>query len=343
MSAVDPRDPHAVAAAVQAWASDRFGTAASMVGEPTSVAGGFDSYIHLVELRGEGLPAEWRAPIVVRVVPTADRAARAAGEAAVQGWCADQGYPAPRVLAVLAPGELLDLPVLVMERVPGVTMLEALKAKPWRARSFVDRLVELQLHLHELPTSGWPGSASADSLADIRLGLTRRAASELGDPALSRALELADALVASGATSGGDLVVCHGDFHPLNVMVDGDAAAVIDWTDAGLGPREADVARTVLLLNVAAVAADGRLERAALKVAGPRLAHRYRRGYERGEQLDEGRMASWDALHALHGWAQIEMLHAGGFAAESSSAGNESRVPLELAHWLRARVESSLG
>jgi aminoglycoside phosphotransferase (APT) family kinase protein len=149
--------------------------------------------------------------------------------------------------------------------------------------------------------------------------------------------------VASGATDGGEPVVCHGDFHPLNVMVDGASAAVIDWTDAGLGPREADVARTVLLLSVAAVAASGRLERAALTVAGPRLARRYRRRYEQGAPLHERRMASWDALHALHGWAQIEMLHAGRFDAESSSTGNDARVPRELAGWLRARVEASLG
>ena len=36
----------------------------------------------------------------------------------------------------------------------------------------------------------------------------------------------------------GPHVVCNGDFHPLNVMVDGDRASVIDWTDAGLGPRQ---------------------------------------------------------------------------------------------------------
>ncbi|MGH9276085.1 MAG: phosphotransferase, partial [Acidimicrobiales bacterium] len=131
-------------------------------------------------------------------------------------------------------------------------------------------------------------------------------------------------------------------FHPLNVMVDGAEASVLDWTDAGLGPREADVARTVLLLNVASIAADRAIERVALKVAGPRLAHRYRRTYEAGAPLDEDRLRSWEALHALHGWAQIAMLHAGAFGGASSSAGNEARVPIELAHWLRARFESDL-
>ena len=267
---------------------------------------------------------------------------RAEFEAATQGWAADAGYPAPRVHVVIPPGELLDLPVQVMERAPGVTMLDALQAKPWRARTFVDQLAALQLRLHALDIGAWPHPPSAVPLTDVRLSLTRRAVGELGDPDLTAALERADALVASGATGGGEVVACHGDFHPLNVMVDVSGASVVDWTDAGLGPREADVARTVLLLNVASIAAERPIERAALKLAGPRLARRYRRTYEEGAGLDEARLRSWEALHALHGWAQILMLHAGAFGGESSSAGNEARVPIELAHWLRARFEADL-
>lgn len=41
--------------------------------------------------------------------------------------------------------------------------------------------------------------------------------------------------------------LCHGDFHPFNIMADGDALAVIDWLDATSGPPAADVARSYLL------------------------------------------------------------------------------------------------
>lgn len=339
---VDPRDPHAVAAAVRAWATDRFDTDVEIVGEPVAVGAGFDSFIHLIALRGDALPDVWRLPLVVRILPSADRAARAEFEAATQGWAADAGYPAPRVHVVIPPGELLDLPVQVMERAPGVTMLDAINAKPWRAFRMIDELAALQARLHALDIRNWPHPSSAAPLTGTRLSLTRRAVGELGDADLASALERADALVASGATGGGEVVACHGDFHPLNVMVDGAGASVLDWTDAGLGPREADVARTVLILNVASIAAGSRLARAVLKLAGPRLARRYRRTYEEGASLDEGRLRSWEALHALHGWAQILMLHAGAFGGESSSAGNEARVPIELADWLRVRFEADL-
>ena len=132
-------------------------------------------------------------------------------------------------------------------------------------------------------------------------------------------------------------MVCHGDFHPLNVMVDGERASVIDWTDAGLGPRETDVARTALIFHIAAVAANSAVERAVLKVAGPRLSRRYLKTYEAGSRLDPTRMRMWEVLHGVHGWAQVEMLHAGGF--DGSSSAEPGQIPLSVRDFLRERVQ----
>jgi aminoglycoside phosphotransferase (APT) family kinase protein len=306
-------------------------------GEPTAIDMGFDSFIHRLDLGGPVLPAAWRVPLIVRLLPTPDRAPQAAREATVQGWCEARGYVAPRVLAVLGPGDGLGLPAQVMERAPGTTMLDAVTAAPWRARALVDRLAGLALRLHDLPTDDFPPDGGR-TLVDHRLGLPRGVVATLDRPHLAEALRRAEAL--EGRAMGGPHVVCHGDFHPLNVMVDGDRAAVIDWTDAGLGPREADVARTVLLFHIAAIAAGTRLERAALRVAGPRLARRYRRTYEAAAALDPERLRVWEVLHAVHGWAQVEMLHAGGF--EGSSSAEAGRVPLSVGSFLQRRVEEAL-
>lgn len=49
----------------------------------------------------------------------------------------------------------------------------------------------------------------------------------------------------------GDMV-CHGDFHPQNVLVTGDnQVVIIDWVDATSGSAMADVARTLLLIDSA--------------------------------------------------------------------------------------------
>ena len=47
--------------------------------------------------------------------------------------------------------------------------------------------------------------------------------------------------------------VCHGDFHPGNVLMTRDGAVVIDWNDATRGSPLADVARSLLLLEKASL------------------------------------------------------------------------------------------
>ena len=62
--------------------------------------------------------------------------------------------------------------------------------------------------------------------------------------------------------------LCHGDFHPLNVLLHQGRAAVIDWVDATRGNPLADVARTVVLMQgVESQAADtkARIEQLALR------------------------------------------------------------------------------
>jgi aminoglycoside phosphotransferase (APT) family kinase protein len=339
MTAADPRDAQAAAACLARLAGERFGGAVAVRGAPAPIGAGFDSYIHLVELAGAALPAAWTGPLVLRLLPSADRHEQAEREAAVQGWCAAQGYPAPEVLAVFGPDEGFGLPAQVMERAPGATALDALKARPWRAVALVDQLARLQLQLHALPVDGWPGTADASALAQQRLGLPRRVAGRTGAPDLQAALARVEAIIPI-AVDDPHPVVCHGDFHPLNVVVDGPSGMVIDWTDAGLGPREADLARTLLLFHVAALAAGSTLERVALQRIGPLLAGRHRRTYEQGAVLDRRRLMAWEAMHALHGWSQVVMLHAGGF--EGSSSAEATDVPLALGDYLRTRVEQAL-
>jgi len=334
----DPRRPAEVGAALVTLAAERFGGPVDLTAPAEALGAGFDSHIHTATLTGPTLPPAWREPLVVRLLPAVDRMHQARAEAEVQRWCGERGYPVPEILLVLEPDEAFGLPAQVMVRAPGGTVLDALQARPWRAFALVDRLAALHVQLHALALDGWPASSDPMVLVDKRLSLPRRVVDEGGPARLAAALDAVTALVPIAAE--GEVVVCHGDFHPLNVVVEGAEAAVIDWTDAGLGPREADVARTLLLFRVAAVAADGRLARVVLRRVGPVLSRRYARTYAGSAPLDERRMRAWEALHAVHGWAQVHTLHAGGF--DGATSAEASKVPPGLIDYLSDRVDAAL-
>ena len=48
-------------------------------------------------------------------------------------------------------------------------------------------------------------------------------------------------------------MICHGDFHPLNVLWNGSAPALIDWAGARIAPPEYDLAVTRLIMTAGPV------------------------------------------------------------------------------------------
>jgi aminoglycoside phosphotransferase (APT) family kinase protein len=84
-------------------------------------------------------------------------------------------------------------------------------------------------------------------------------------------------------------VVCHGDFHPGNVLAapGGSALHVIDWTRAGVGDRHGDIAWTLLGFEVAAPRSAYRV---LMRVLRRRLQRAYLDGYRRVLPVDRERV-----------------------------------------------------
>jgi aminoglycoside phosphotransferase (APT) family kinase protein len=324
-------------AALIGWLDARYGRGVALAEPATSKGEGFDSDVYLVRFSGDALPEEWRRPLVLRIKSDGDRLDEARHEAATQAWLANRGYPAPRVLEVFAPGALLDRPAQVMERAPGALMLDSVVSKPWRALRAVRQLASLHVQLHTMPIDDFP---VGDDLLDRRLRLPRHAAEELGDESLRAGLDRVMALAPRLRESPPS--VCHGDFHPLNVLLDGEHATVIDWTDAGIGDRHGDVARTLVLFDVAAIAASNAGERVALRAAGPRLGKAYRRAYHRALPLDPERVNLWKPVHLLHGWSQALSLHAGMFDRGDGHDDRHDRVPPKMVAELDRRFHAAI-
>jgi len=129
---------------------------------------------------------------------------------------------------------------LIYERATGMSMLQMFARKPWMLFTYARDLARLHLEMHEC-------SFEADIPAQ-----KSRLQFKLNDARALPASLKETLLKALDSLPEGDRI-CHGDFHPDNVLVSEKETVVIDWIDASRGNPLADVARTsVILLGAAA-------------------------------------------------------------------------------------------
>ena len=94
-------------------------------------------------------------------------------------------------------------------------------------------------------------------------------------------------------------MICHGDLHPFNLLVDADGdITVIDWTAAIRAEPAYDVAFTAMLLANPPLDAPGPLG-AVIRRVGARLAHRFVSRYRAVALTATSRALDW--YRALHG------------------------------------------
>lgn len=142
------------------------------------------------------------------------------------------GLPAPWV------GDLIEVKGrrgLVYERLDGENMGRAIFLKPWRVSCFAQQFAGLHTAIHRIHTQEPPSQRT-------RLADKIRAAPLLSDFLKNCALKAL-------AEMPEDICLCHGDFHPGNILLTKRGPMVIDWIDVTSGHPMADVARTCLIMG----------------------------------------------------------------------------------------------
>ncbi|MCW3101043.1 MAG: phosphotransferase enzyme family [Chthonomonadaceae bacterium] len=231
-------------------------SAESAIADVSLLTSGFEADVFVFSLQ----PANDREEIqnsVLRLYAGEETAQKAAREFAVMRRLHDVGYPVPAVhLVDHTTDSPFGRPFLIMERIPGVSM----GSTYWSASE--DQLPALQVtlfqlmhRLHQLdPTTVLPESPQADLLApEAGLGSELSALTELVDrlethapPSLHKVLAWLDSRRATVSTER--LSVVHGDFHPNNVLLRADGAAiVIDWSNVRLSDYRMDMAWTRII------------------------------------------------------------------------------------------------
>jgi aminoglycoside phosphotransferase (APT) family kinase protein len=137
-------------------------------------------------------------------------------EARTMAYLRERGYPVPAVEELSDDG--FDM---VMERIEGVTMVEAIGKAPWTLRRQAATLADLHRRLHEIEAPDF----------------------------------LPPAPVGAGTK------VVHLDLHPLNVMIGPKGVFVIDWPNAHRGDPNVDVGLAWVLMAAGQIPGAGLKER----------------------------------------------------------------------------------
>ena len=175
---------------------------------------------------------EWGSR-VVKLYRSPARKPTAFREAAIHAAVEAMALPVPAVWSVLEVGGRWGI---VFDRVKGRSFAERMREDPSVIPECLQALAWLQARIHDQP---------APQLGSLKSRLaTNIAGTGLLDEPLKQIL-----LGRLAGMPGGDRL-CHGDFHPVNVLGQNSLPMVIDWPDACCGDPAADVCRSYLLLKL---------------------------------------------------------------------------------------------
>ena len=218
--------------------------------------------VDLGRLLGTGKEAEVFAcgDHVLKLYKAAASKSSAFREAANLAVVETLGIAAPVALGVRQIG---DRWAVEMTLAAGDCFGEAMLRYPARGPRYLEAMVQLQLAIHAQPAvqlSSMKARLRTNIERSTMLGAARRRMLRDG------LAELAD----------GDRL-CHGDFHPWNILGPPDSAMVVDWLDASRGNPASDVCRSYVLM----------------KHAAPELASAYLELYAAAGDITHGEVLAW--------------------------------------------------
>ncbi|MFV0399943.1 MAG: phosphotransferase [Oscillospiraceae bacterium] len=153
-------------------------------------------------------------------------------EANRQTFAVEAGLPVPKVFGVR---ERDGGVALEMEYVRGQDVIRSKMDKEERKKA-LENFAALQNDVHKVDAKGQP--VLSERLA-WKIEHAPHLEANTIDILINRLADL----------DSGQTCLCHGDFHPLNVLDDGKKLWIINWVDATCGDPLADASRTYLLFK----------------------------------------------------------------------------------------------
>ena len=128
---------------------------------------------------------------------------------------------------------------IIYEKINGITMMKVIASKPWRVKKEAQRLAELHKFIQQKVNFKLPSCKKRlkDNISKVEL---------LQDNVKTILYKYIDELEE-------DNILCHGDFHPDNIIITPNGEVIIDWMTATQGNPLADIARTSVMFKFGVV------------------------------------------------------------------------------------------
>ncbi len=210
----------------------------------TRLQGGFETASYRFEL--DGAPNELCRPLVLRLYPQFYGTQNAVWESTVQNVLAGEGYPVARAYVVCTDMSVLGGAFFLMDYLPGRPLAVAPQ------ESVPQLLGETHADLHAIDpirlikALDEKGIDTSGYRLESRYDWLKNKAEKW--PWLRQAV---DWLLNHRPPEPERLSVCHGDFHPFNLMFDdGKVTGVLDWPGFAITDPAYDVGNTLVLITI---------------------------------------------------------------------------------------------
>jgi aminoglycoside phosphotransferase (APT) family kinase protein len=204
-------------------------------------------------------------------------------EYTVYSLLSDSDINAPKAYELV---EVSKAPAIIMERISGISMMDQIKKRPFLIKRKAVQLAKMHV-----------GILKQTANVSMTLGKEKAKFCINGSQNLTEEVKgkLLDAL--EHLPDGNYL--CHGDFHPGNILNSDGKDYIIDWSGASRGDGISDIAHTYLLLTVVPrVPHVGFLMHALQKQLGKVMAGVYLRTIRKTISLNLAVFSRWVLIMA---------------------------------------------
>jgi aminoglycoside phosphotransferase (APT) family kinase protein len=206
--------------------------------------GGYETAIYHFQLKNDN--DEYSHVLVLRLYPEFYGTQNATWESTIQNVLANAGYPVAKVHFVCTDMSILGGAFIIMDYIPGQQLISA------PPKMVMEILGKAHAKLHKIDPLGLNDGLKKAKISDYVYGLDSRFTNLLERAKKHPWIQDGVKWLFDNRPSEPDRAsVCHGDFHPLNILFQGETiTGVLDWSGFVIADPAFDVANTLVLTTI---------------------------------------------------------------------------------------------